>query len=105
MAADQITALAAYWTTEAASLSGEDRLECELAIARWTTVQTALDALEGQGLQSYTMAGNSYTRRDIPAMQASANALRMEIRSYVSGGGSRLIDNRLSQDSYIGGRV
>jgi hypothetical protein len=38
-------------------------------------------------------------------MQASANALRMEIRSYVSGGGSRLIDNRLSQDSFLGGRV
>lgn len=105
MAATEIAALADYWQTEAATLDGEDRLECELAVARWRAVQTALNALEGQGLQSYTMAGNSYTRRDIPAMHASANALRMEIRSYVSGGGSRLIDNRLSQDSFLGGRV
>jgi hypothetical protein len=92
---EAVAALKAHYLTDAALLPDvEVRLEVTMLIEQWHAAQSALVALQGQGLQSYSMGGNSYTRRNVPELEATAGNLKQAISEALYGGRSRLVDNR-----------
>jgi hypothetical protein len=90
-----IDALKAQYLTDSALLPDvETRLDVAMQIEQWYAVQGALAALQSERLQSYSMGGNSYTRRQIPELESSAAQLKQAISEALYGGRNRLVDNR-----------
>jgi len=93
---DAIAALKNEYMTQAAALQDtRTQLDTIMRIEQWANAMTAATALQSERLQSYSMGGNSYTRRNVPELEASAETLKAIIDGTLYGGGSRLIDNRM----------
>ena len=85
MAASSVALKAAY-TTEIATIS--DTLQSAKATYTLDRYIEALDkqnALEANEIQSYTMAGRTFTRRDASAGQDVINELQYELEGYIYG--------------------
>jgi hypothetical protein len=96
-----IAALKAEYITQAAALNNtRAQLDVTMRIEQWAGAMTAAAALQSERLQSYSMGGNSYTRRNVPELEATAETLKQTIENALYGGGSRLVDNRGGRDSY-----
>ncbi len=96
-----IDALKAEYLSQAAALSDtQQQLDVAMRIEQWAGAMAAAADLQSQRLQSYSMGGNSYTRRQVPELEASAERLHDHIKSILYGHGSRLIDNRYGSDSH-----
>ena len=65
-----------------------DKAECEAFIAEYVALRTAILALSGNQTASYSIAGRSVTRNDLPKLRQQAQAVRAQIAGYVSTGGN-----------------
>ncbi len=96
-----IAALKAEYITQAAALTNTHlQLDVTMRIEQWAGAMTAAAALQSERLQSYSMGGNSYTRRNVPELEASAEMLKQTIENMLFGHGSRLVDHRGGRDTY-----
>jgi len=92
---DAIEALYNVYLTDAALLpDAETRLDVVMMVEQWKGAQIATAALQADRLQSYSMGGNSYTRRNIADLAGTTAALKQSITDALYGGRSRLVDNR-----------
>jgi len=89
-----IAALKAEYIAQAAAL-GDTRatLDVTMRIEQWAGAMVAAASLQSERLQSYTMGGNSYTRRNVPELETSAENLKAEIERVLYGHGSRLVNH------------
>ena len=96
-----IAALKAEYIAQAAALSDtRQQLDVTMRIEQWSGAMTAAAALQSERLQSYSMGGNSYTRRNVPELEATAEGLKNVIDSILYGGGSRIVDHSGGRDSH-----
>jgi hypothetical protein len=99
--ATAIANLKAEYLAQAATLADtRQQLDVTMRIEQWAGAMTAAAALQSERLQSYSMGGNSYTRRNVPELEASAESLHELIKSVLYGYGARLIDHSGGRDSY-----
>ena len=90
-----ITDLQAALVLKAADISNEiDRLECLATIDEWAAARTAIAALQSARTASYSIAGRSVTRRDIPNIQITERQLYQRIQESLYCRGSGLADMR-----------
>ena len=85
-------------TTEAytnGSIDELDKLEILTDIDAWYDCRVAVNALTATDVQSYSIAGRSVTRRDVPSLQKQADTLYLQIKArlYYRGGGLANIIN------------
>jgi hypothetical protein len=70
------------------------KAECEAAIAEYIALRTAILALSGSQVTSYSLAGRSVTRADLASLRAQASAARAEIVDCMDGGAILIADLR-----------
>lgn len=79
--------LKAALETRAAALDDElERLECVALIDEWYNCRTAVAALTATNVVSYSINGQTVTRREIPSMTRRASELYNEIKAILFGG-------------------
>jgi len=80
--------------TEAGSITDTiDKAECLAEIDSWYACRVALDALTSKELSSYSLAGKSITRQQIPILRDEEARHLRAIKDMVQrGGGGGLVD-------------
>lgn len=63
-----------------------DQLECLALIDEWYNCRAAIAALTATNVVSYSINGQTVTRREIPSMQAREAHLYQEIKAMLFGG-------------------
>lgn len=63
-----------------------ERLECLALIDEWYNCRTAVAALTATNVVSYSINGQTVTRREIPSMTRRASELYGEIKAVLFGG-------------------
>ena len=95
--------LVTYLQARAAELVFElDKLECLDLISRWNSIRTAVAALESNEVQSYSIAGRSVQRKDLPSLQSQADDIYSTVKALLYGAGIVLVDHR---NPTIGGEM
>jgi hypothetical protein len=65
-----------------------DKAECEAFIAEYIALRTAILALAGNTVSSYSIAGRSVTKADLPRLRLEAGGVRSQIARYISASGN-----------------
>jgi hypothetical protein len=65
-----------------------DKAECEAFIAEYVALRTAILALSGNTVASYSIAGRSVTKADLPRLRNEAAGVRSQIGRYISASGN-----------------
>jgi len=81
-----IADLQTAWETEIAKIS--DTLlnaEATYALSEYIDARTNQAALSANEIQSYTIAGRTFTRRDVEAGQGQVNRIENKLRALVYG--------------------
>jgi hypothetical protein len=87
--------LVTYLQSRAAELTFElDKIECLDLISRWNSIRTAVAALESNEVHSYSIAGRSVQRKDLPSLQSQAEEVYSTIKALLYGGSVTLVDHR-----------
>ena len=79
-------------TGEAQLTDAVNLLEFKVALDRWYTFQLAADSFSDSTVQSYSIAGRSVTRAQLPQIREDAARLLAEVRAFLYGGGGGQID-------------
>ena len=96
--------LLAYYNAQAALISDEgDRLEALDDIVRWNLCRTAIAALSGNQVTSYSIGGRSVTRQQLPALRDQEAILLGKVKMWIGRGGCGLVD--MNYDSTTGGTL
>jgi hypothetical protein len=94
-----LTNLQAKYVADAASLTDTvEQLQVLADIETWAAARTALDALTASNLSSYSIAGRSVTRRDVPSLQNQEREVHGRILTALYGRGVMVADLRYPLD-------
>lgn len=81
--------------TDANTLSDTvDRLECLSDIDDWYTCRVAVSELSAHDVQSYSVSGRSFTKKDLKSLEARERDLYAKIKARLYCAGSMLADSR-----------
>jgi hypothetical protein len=61
-----------------------DKAECEAFIAEYIAIRTVILGLAGNSVASYSIAGRSVTKADLPRLRNEAAGIRSQIGRYIS---------------------
>lgn len=91
-----ISDLKAAYIVQAADITDAiDKLECLAAIDSWYACELAVSTLSSSDVSSYSIAGRSVTRKNLPELQTQAIDYKRQFLAYLGrGGGSALADLR-----------
>ena len=82
-----------HWETQAASITDPgDKLEALSAIAEWYDCALAVASLSAHDVASYSYAGKSVSRKDLPGLAAHRDQLKADFKAALYGGGVVLLD-------------
>jgi hypothetical protein len=92
--------LLAYYNAQAALITDEgDRLEALDDITRWNLCRTAIAALSGNQVTSYSIGGRSVTKQQLPSLRDQEAILLTKVKAWIGRGGIALVDQRYGDDS------
>lgn len=77
-------------------------LECLDIIGQWYDARLAVAALGADEVQSYSIAGRTVTRKDLPGLRAEVEDLYAQIKGLLYNAGMVFVDNSQPR---LGGRV
>jgi hypothetical protein len=90
-----LDALRDYLIAECAKLGNKlDNLDCLALIDSWYPTRAALDAFRSNDVQSYSISGRSFSRKDLTAMEVSERRMYAGIQDFLYMRGISLVDNR-----------
>jgi len=82
-------------TTAAASIVNDiDRLDCLSSIDDWYNARVAVAALQSSDIASYSIAGRTVTRKQLPNLEQTERMLYARIHAYLYHRGMGLVDVR-----------
>lgn len=77
-------------------------LEFKTKLDQWYNAQVAVDALSATDISSYSIAGRTVTRTQLPQLRETAASLQNDVRAYLYDGSGGRIDMSGAEWSYQG---
>ena len=95
--ASALTNLVAEYTTQIATISDDlTRLEATYKLEVWAAAVAKLTALQSGVIQTYSIAGRSFTRYNIGDFEATVKSLQADLYRYIYGSISLLDMNTVT---------